>query len=150
MILGSVIILFILSFVFAIVGCADYMHDTVHFTIAGVLCVVAIVAFIFGCLHGFINYPKTEGIHQGVITAVDLEGLYFRRYEVYLKSSGYTNQSDETKYLLYDYETELVEELQNAIGKTVKIHYGHDGGYIGWKSCGTYHIKSVEILEEVK
>ena len=98
--------------------------------------------------HGFIVHPKTEGIHQGVITAVDLEGVHFRRYEVYLKSSGYTNQSDETTYRIYDYETELAEELMNAIGKTVKLYYGHDGGYIDWKSCGTYHIKRIEVLEE--
>lgn len=89
-------------------------------------------------------------MHQGVITAVDLEGINFRRYEVYLKSSGYTAQSDETKYLIYDYETELAEELMNAIGKTVKLHYGHDGGYISWNSCGTYHIKSFEVIEEEK
>ena len=90
---------------------------------------------------------KQNGTHQGVITAVDLEGVYFRRYEVYLKSSGYTEQSDETKYLIYDYETDLAEELKNAIGKTVKIYYGHDGGYIPWNSCGTYHIKNIEIVE---
>ena len=103
---------------------------------------------IFGGCHGFINYPKTEGVHQGVITAVDLEGVYFRRYEVYLKSSGYTNQSDETKYLIYDYETDLAKELQELIGSTVQLHYGHDGGYIPWNSCGTYHIKSVEKVEK--
>jgi hypothetical protein len=30
----------------------------------------------------------------------------------------------------------------------VKLHYGHDGGYIAWNSCGTYHIKDVEIIED--
>lgn len=105
-----------------------------------------IILFV-GIFNGFINYPPTEGTHQGIVTAVDLEGVHFRRYEVYLKSGEYTGQSDETKYLLYEYETELAEELKNAIGKMVKIHYGHDGGYIGWKSCGTYHIKSIEIIE---
>lgn len=74
--------------------------------------------------------------------------MYFRRYEVYLKSSGYTGQSDETKYLIYEYENDLAEELKDAIGKTVKINYGHDGGYIGWNSCGTYHIKNVEIIDD--
>lgn len=116
--------------------------------IGGILIFVSIGLFIFGCFHGFINYPATEGTHQGIITAVDLEGVWFRRYEVYLKSSGYTNQSDETAYLCYDNEKELIEQLKNAIGKTVKIHYGHDGGYIAWNSCGTYHIKSIEIIED--
>lgn len=115
--------------------------------VGGVGFLLASGIFIFGCFHGFINYPATEGTHQGTITAVDLEGIYFRRYEIYLKSSGYTNQSDETSYCVYDYEKDLIEELQNSIGKQVKLHYGHDGGYIGWKSCGTYHIKSVEIIE---
>lgn len=108
----------------------------------------ALVICIYGCFNGFIVYPKTEGTHQGVITAVDLEGVYFRRYEVYLKSSGYTGQSDETKYLIYEEETELANKLKEAIGKNVKLYYGHDGGYIPWNSCGTYHIKDVEIIEE--
>lgn len=144
MIIGLIIGLIILGF---ILMCFIDSNLAVG-VIGGILLLASIVVTIFGCFHGFINYPSTEGTHQGVITAVDLEGVYFRRYEVYLKSSGYTNQSDETRYLLYDYEKELAEKLQDAIGKTVKIYYGHDGGYIGWKSCGTYHIKSIEIVEE--
>lgn len=103
---------------------------------------------IVGGINGFINYPPTEGSHIGVVTAVDLEGVYFRRYEVYLKSSGYTTQSDETRYLLYDYEKDLADQLKECLGKEVKLTYGHDGGYINWKSCGTYHIKSFEVIEE--
>ena len=94
------------------------------------------------------SVPPTEGTHIGVVTAVDLEGVYFSRYRIYLKSSGYTNQSDETVYLLYDYEKELAEEIKGYLGKEVKITYGHDGGYIGWNDCGTYHIKTVELVEE--
>ena len=88
---------------------------------------LTIIFFAIGCFNGFVNYPKTEGVHQGVITAVDLEGVYFRRYNVFLKSSGYTTQSDETIYQIYDYETELAEQLKKYIGKKVKLHYGHDG-----------------------
>lgn len=116
-------------------------------TLMAVSFILALIISVFGMFNGMINYPKTEGTHQGIITAVDLEGVFFRRYEVYLKSSGYTNQSDETKYLIYEYEKELADELKSAIGKQVQLHYGHDGGYIGWKSCGTYHIKSFEFVE---
>ena len=147
MIIGLMIGLSILGVLLMAVS-ESSCHEEAWFVL-GCLCLVgALAVLIFGGFHGFINYPATEGTHQGVITAVDLEGVYFRRYEVYLKSSGYTNQSDETKYLIYENETGLAEEIKNAIGKTVKIHYGHDGGYIGWKSCGTYHIKSIEIIEE--
>lgn len=144
MIIGLIIGLFILGF---ILMCFIEEKLSVGI-IGGILIFASIGVFIFGCFNGFVNYPATEGTHQGVITAVDLEGVWFRRYEVYLKSSGFTNQSDETKYLCYDYETELIEQLKSAIGKTVKINYGHDGGYIGWNSCGTYHIKSIEIIED--
>jgi len=113
------------------------------------LCIiVTFVILVFGSFHGFIYYPKTEGSHVGVITAVDLEGKYFRRYEVYLKSSGYTEQSDETKYLIYETEESLAKQLKEYMGKKVKLYYGHDGGYINWRSCGTYHIKDVELVEE--
>lgn len=149
MIIGLIIVLVIvgISLLIAMESTSTSTSEICVGLLGFVMLVVAFVVFIWGCMHGFINYPPTEGTHQGVLTAVDLEGVHFRRYEVYLKSGEYTGQSDETKYLLYEYETELAEELKNAIGKMVKIHYGHDGGYIGWKSCGTYHIKSIEIIE---
>lgn len=109
---------------------------------------IFIILMVVGMFTGLVNTPPTEGTHIGVVTAVDLEGVYFRRYEVYLKSSGYTTQSDETRYLLYEYERDLADQLKECLGKEVKISYGHDGGYIHWKSCGTYHIKSFEVIEE--
>lgn len=148
MIIGAMIILFVLSLIFFIIAADSWEHEVLFAGIGTILFTLALGVLIFGCFHGFINYPPTEGTHQGVITAVDLEGNWFRRYEVYLKSSGYTAQSDETVYLVYENETELIEKLKNAIGKEVKLHYGHDGGYIAWNSCGTYHIKDVEIIGE--
>ena len=149
MIIGLIIGLFIVGIVLFIASDSCYGTAGIILVIFAIIFILASFGiFIFGCFHGFVNYPATEGTHQGVITAVDLEGVWFRRYEVYIKSSGFTGQSDETKYLCYENETELVEQLKNAIGKTVKINYGHDGGYISWNSCGTYHIKSIEILEE--
>ena len=149
MIIGLIIGLFIVGIVLFIASDSCYGTAGIILVIFAIIFILASFGiFIFGCFHGFVNYPATEGTHQGVITAVDLEGVWFRRYEVYLKSSGFTGQSDETKYLCYENETELAEQLKNAIGKTVKINYGHDGGYIAWNSCGTYHIKSIEIIED--
>ena len=110
--------------------------------------IIAVILFAVGVFHGFINHPKTEGTHQGEVMAVDLEGIHFRHYDIYLKTSAYTDQDDEIKYCIYDYEEDLKNQLNDAIGKKVKLHFGHDGGYIGWKSCGSYHIKSVEVLED--
>lgn len=145
--IGSII----LGTILLIWGELDWGNDLLV-GLGSLLIILSVIMCIIGCFHGFINYPKTEGTHQGVITAVDLEGVWFRRYEIYLKSNGYTSNSDglseETKYLIYDYETELAEKLKECVGKKVKLSYGHDGGYIGWKSCGTYHIKNVEIVEE--
>ena len=148
MIIGAMVILLILGIMFFFIADSSFQHEELFAGIGVILIILTFGVFIFGCLHGFVNYPPTEGTHQGVITAVDLEGNWFRRYEVYLKSSGYTEQSDETVYKVYVDETELIEELKNAIGKEVRLHYGHDGGYIAWNSCGTYHIKDVEIVEE--
>ena len=147
MIVGLIIIFIILAIIFGVL--AESYDENLYFG-AFISIILVILTGGYGCFHGFVNHPKTEGTHQGVITAVDLEGVYFRRYNVYLKSSGYTTQSDETIYMIYDYETELAQELKECIGKEVKLHYGHDGGYIGWNSCGTYHIKAVEIIEEEK
>lgn len=148
MIIGLTIVLSILSFVFLMISVASYKNEKMWIILFIITGILSLSITIFGCFHGFINYPKTEGTHVGVITAVDLEGKYFRRYEVYLKSSGYTEQSDETIYKIYDYENDLAQQLQEYLGKKVKLTYGHDGGYINWKSCGTYHIKSVELVKE--
>lgn len=150
MIIGSIILFFILGIVLWTVTAAS--EEFTLFIIGTVFLIIACIICIYGCFHGFINYPPTEGAHVGTITAIDLEGIYFRKYEVYLKSDGFESAngsiSNETKYLAYEYEKELAEELKQYIGKKVKITYGHDGGYIGWNSCGTYHIKSIELLEE--
>lgn len=145
MIIGLMIIFFVLGIVFFFIG--DSTYEDKYFVAMCISFAIAGCIFVYGCFNGFTYYPPTEGTHQGIITAVDLEGKYFRRYEVYLKSSGYTNQGDETVYKIYDYEKELAEQLKECIGKKVKLYYGHDGGYINWKSCGTYHIKKVELLE---
>lgn len=147
MIIGLMIIFFVLSIVFSLIS--ECTSKNGGYIIAGLISfAIAGCIFVYGRFNGFTYYPPTEGVHQGIITAVDLEGKHFRRYEVYLKSSGYTTQSDETVYKIYDYEKELAEQLKEYMGKKVKLYYGHDGGYIGWKSCGTYHIKKVELLEE--
>ena len=148
MFLGFMFGLFIIGIIFIIKGDTSDYDIWNLFTGLGVIAMIGgFIFLVVGIFHGFINYPPTEGTHQGIITAVDLEGVWFRRYEVYLKSSGYTNQSDETKYLIYDYEKSLAEELKSAIGKEVQLNYGHDGGYIPWNSCGTYHIKSFTLIE---
>ena len=146
MIIGILVISMILVLVFLMIGaCSESIGSLI---LSGIFVIVAAIVGIFGCFHGFINHKPTSGVHQGVLTAIDLEGTYFRRYEVYLKSSGYTDQGDETVYLLYDYETDLAEQLQESVGKTVKLEYGFEGGYIPWNSCGTYHITGFEVVEE--
>ena len=147
MIVFLCILFAVLTVVFFCVG-FDYYGEEWQQVLSVICSIVFVVILTFGMFNGFVYYPKTEGSHVGVITAVDLEGKYFRRYEIYLKSSGYTEQSDETKYLIYETEKDLAKQLQECIGKKVKLHYGHDGGYIGWRSCGTYHVKSVELLGE--
>ena len=107
---------------------------------------------VFGLFHGFINYPASEGIHQGTITAVDREGYIFNHYRIYLKSNGRSTNndtiSDETEYCLYLNESELANTAKEYIGKTTKIYYSHPGGYIPYNSCGTYHIDKIELVEE--
>lgn len=142
--------IFCIIFLFAISILLMAIPEDKYFMIGFILFIGGILFTIYGFFTGFINYPPTQGIHQGIITSVDLEGVFFRRYEIYLKSGGYSedSRSDETKYLIYESEKELSEELSKYIGKEVKLYYGHDGGYIPWNSCGTYHIKSVELVEE--
>jgi len=144
--LYAIIILAIVAIVGFIIGCNSYRLENIMAGVCITSFVMIIILSIVGCITGFINYPRTEGTQQGVITAVDLEGVFFRRYEIYLKSSGYTGE--ETVYKIYENETELAKELKANIGKEVRLNYGHDGGYIGAFSCGTYHIKSVEALED--
>ncbi len=147
MIIGLLILGIILTIIGYVMLDADCNFETGGtIMITGFL--LSVIMIIIGCVHGFINYPATEGTHQGVITAVDKEGVIFNRYRIYLKSSAYTTQGDETEYCVYLDETELINQLKEYVGKQVKLNYSHKGGYIGIKSCGTYHIDSVELIEE--
>lgn len=147
MILGLLILGFILVIIGGAIELDDYDSNggAITFLIGAVL---FISMFIIGITHGFINRPATEGTHQGVITAIDREGIIFNHYKIYLKSSAYTSQGDETEYCAYLDEIELVNQLKEYIGKQVRLNYSHKGGYIGIKDCGTYHIDSVELVEE--
>ncbi len=147
MILGLLILGFILVIIGGAIELDDYDSDGGAITLL-IGTVLFISMFITGITHGFINHPATEGTHQGVITAIDREGIIFNHYKIYLKSSAYTSQGDETEYCAYLDETELVNQLKEYIGKQVRLNYSHKGGYIGIKDCGTYHIDSVELVEE--
>lgn len=129
----------------------DEFEDKIA-SIGGIMLLIGVGFLIFGIFHGFVNYPASEGIHQGTITAVDREGYIFNHYKIYLKSNGRnsndTSVSDETEYCLYLNEGELANIAKEYFGKTVKIYYSHLGGYIGMKSCGTYHIDKIELVEE--
>lgn len=131
-------------------GIEDYQGKSA--LIGGIMLLIGIGFLIFGIFHGFVNYPASEGIHQGTITAVDREGYIFNHYKIYLKSNGRntndTSVSDETEYCLYLNENELADVAKEYIGRTVKIYYSHPGGYIGIKNCGTYHIDKIELVEE--
>ena len=145
------IILGVLGIVFFVIWGEHWYGSDSKWGWLSLICLMnAFGLFIHGIINGFVSYPKSEGTHQGVITAIDQEGLIFNHYKVYLKSSGYTNQSDETEYCAYLDETELISGLKENIGKQVKLKYGHDGGYIGIKSCGTYHITGFDVVEEEK
>ena len=129
----------------------DEFEDKIA-SIGGIILLIGIGFSIFGIFHGFVNYPASEGVHQGTITAVDREGYIFNHYKIYLKSNGRntndTSVSDETEYCLYLNESELANIAKEYIGKTAKVYYSHPGGYIGMKSCGTYHIDKIELIEE--
>lgn len=121
--------------------------------LGAVILLVTLCLTIYGMFTGFVNYPPTEGVHQGVVTAVDREGYIFNHYKIYIKSGGLIQNdnkviSDETEYCLYLEETELAGQLREYVGKTVKVYYAHPGGRIGIRSCGTYHITKVELVEE--
>lgn len=150
-------ILFI-CLIFLIIGGAMFWYGLEEFEdkttrIGGFLFIVGFCLGVFGAFHGFVNYPASEGVHQGTITAVDREGYIFNHYRIYLKSNGRNvnddnSISDETEYCLYLNESELANIAKEYIGKTVKIYYSHPGGYIGIRSCGTYHIDKIELVEE--
>jgi len=151
MILFICLIFLIIGIVVFSIGFEDMAGEPMMLA-GAIMTLIGFCFGVFGLFHGFINYPASEGIHQGTITAVDREGYIFNHYKIYLKSNGKnpddTSVSDETEYCLYLNESELANIAKEYIGKTVKIYYSHPGGYIGIQSCGTYHINKVELIEE--
>lgn len=119
-----------------------------------------IVAFIYGALHGFVNYNESNDKDLARITAVTQEQTAFRTYykvEVEYLTNTPTQQGivqtynieKDTFYCYYE-DTELVEKLKNNMYKEVWIISGYKGGYETWKDFGTKLIKDIELYEEEK
>lgn len=117
-----------------------------------------IVAFIYGALHGFINYNESNDKDLARITAVTQEQTAFKTYykiEVEYLTNTPTQQGvvqtynieKDTFYCYYE-DTELVEKLKNNMYKEVWIISGYKGGYETWKDFGTKLIKDIELYEE--
>lgn len=117
-----------------------------------------IVAFIYGALHGFVNYNESNDKDLARITAVTQEQTAFRTYykiEVEYLTNTPTQQGvvqtynieKDTFYCYYE-DTELVEKLKNNMYKEVWIISGYKGGYETWKDFGTKLIKDIELYEE--
>lgn len=58
MIIGLIVILIILTIVFVVMGDNNYSDG--WYIGAIITFILALVVFIFGCFHGFINHAKTE------------------------------------------------------------------------------------------
>lgn len=117
-----------------------------------------IVAFIYGALHGFVNYNESNDKDLARITAVTQEQTAFRTFykvEVEYLTNTPTQQGvvqtynieKDTFYCYYE-DTELVEKLKNNMYKEVWIISGYKGGYETWKDFGTKLIKDIELYEE--
>ena len=117
-----------------------------------------IVTFIYGALHGFVNYNESNDKDLARITAVTQEQTAVRTYykiEVEYLTNTPTQQGvvqtynieKDTFYCYYE-DTELVEKLKNNMYKEVWIISGYKGGYETWKDFGTKLIKDIELYEE--
>src|ERR1700733_2603484 len=62
-----------------------------------------IIALDFG-------FSTTQGQHTGVITVVEKSGVFFKTYDVYIKTSAMSTQED--TYCAID--PNIIQELQNA------------------------------------
>ena len=116
------------------------------------------MAFIYGALHGFVNYNESNDKDLARITEVTQEQTAFRTYykiEVEYLTNTPTQQGvvqtynieKDTFYCYYE-DTELVEKLKNNMYKEVWIISGYKGGYETWKDFGTKLIKDIELYEE--
>ena len=129
---------------------ATYDHEVLFGVLVGVMALLLIVSVVLGCLFGFIPHRSSEGVHTGIISAVDREGYFGNKYKIYLKTSQFTAQDDETVYYLYNHETELADKAKSLVGKNVVVKYSFEGGYISAWSAGENHIYSIEEVERTE
>lgn len=114
----------------------SYGNELIFGILTIVMIGIVVASIVIGCLYGFIPHRPSERMHTGIISAVDREGYFGNKYKIYLKTSQYTTQEDESVYKLYSYETELADEAKKLIGKTVVVKYSFEGGYISAWSAG--------------
>lgn len=133
-----------------------YIDGEIVGCIFAILVIIGIiVAFIYGALHGFVNYNESNDKDLARITAVTQEQTAFRTYykvEVeYLTNTPTQNglvQSyniEKDTYYCYYEDQELVEKLKNNMYTELWIISGYKGGYETWKDFGNKLIKDIEL-----
>lgn len=79
-------------------------------------CFVAFVLFVLVVPFTGLHYEVGRGTHTGYVTAVEKEGLIFKTYNVYFKSSAESSQED-----MYCTREDVAKNLESALKSKEQI-----------------------------
>ena len=115
-------------------------------------CLVHVVALIIVAmiviLAGVVRLDFQAGSHKITPTAMDTTAG--GHYRVYYKTSDYTRESEESHYYIEKDNTEVQNQMMDAIkeGKTIMVYYDSYVGFKGFFAPQTAPITRIEILED--
>lgn len=113
------------------------------------LSVIVLVA-LAGFVYIKFCFVYSEGMNEGDINYFQREGFIFKTYEGKMIQSGFnskntaaTIQSNEFKFSVVD--EEVVEQLNNASNRTVKLHWRRYLGTLPWRGKSQFVVDEVEV-----
>src|SRR5437870_4313028 len=89
----------------------------------GIVTVIVVVGILSICIFSIKIPLGNNGSHSGYVTAVEREGIFFKKYRVYFKTD--TSSSQEDQYCIEDKNNALALKLEKeAEAKNrITVHY---------------------------
>jgi hypothetical protein len=93
------------------------------------------------------RFDTAGGSHRITPTAMDTN--IWGHWMVYYRTTDFTKSSEEEFYFIHKDNTDIVEQIQDAIiyGDEIVVYYDRYIGYKGWTAPDTSPITRIEIIK---
>jgi hypothetical protein len=111
-----------------------------------ILKIVAVLAILLAGIFAFIYYvPYSEGVRSGELIKFSRKGVLFKTWEGEV-SQGISG-AQIFKFSVLDRDADVIEDLNEAEGRYVKLNYEERFSTFSWWGESKYFITAVEVTQ---